>query len=70
VKYGSFADNVVRQVSNSVAAGGLSREADLAIRHGWVKSSQEWFEYATMLDAITNHTQDDDYRRIMPKGMM
>lgn len=70
VKYGSFCDNVFRQVSNSVATGGLSREADLAVRHGWVKTTAEWFEYVTMLDAVNCETADEVYRRIMPPGMM
>jgi len=69
-KYGSFCDNVYRQVSNSVATGGLSREADLAVRHGWVKTTSEWFEYVTMLDAISWSTADEVYRRIVPAGMM
>jgi len=70
IKYGSFSNNVFRQVSNSIATGGLSREADLAVRHGWVKTSAEWFEYVTLLDAVHFQTADDVYRRIVPPGMM
>lgn len=70
LRYGSFCDNVFRQVSNSIASGGLSREAELAVRHGWVKTTAEWFEYVTLLDAVDCHTCDDVYRRIVPSGMM
>lgn len=69
-RYGSFCDNVYRQVSNSIATGGLSREADLAVRHGWVKTSAEWFNYVNMLSAVDCTTTDEVYRRIMPPGMM
>lgn len=69
-RYGSFCDNVYRQVSNSIATGGLSREADLAVRHGWVKTSAEWFEYANTLPAIHCSTADEVYRKVMPPGMM
>lgn len=69
-RYGSFCDNVNRQVSNSIAAGGLSREADLAVRHGWVKTSSEWFDFVNMLSAINLSTPDGVYRKIVPSGMM
>jgi len=69
-RYGSFCDNVFRQVSNSIATGGLSREADLAVRHGWVKTNSEWFEFVNMLSAVDCSTPDEVYRRIVPAGMM
>ena len=69
-RYGTFCDNVNRQVSNSIAAGGLRREADLAVRHGWVKTNSEWFEYVNMLSAIELTTPDEVYRKIVPAGMM
>lgn len=68
-RYGSFCDNVYRQVSNSVATDGLSREADLAIRHGWVKTSAEWFNYVTALSAVGCATSNEAYRGIVPPGM-
>jgi hypothetical protein len=70
VKYGKFSDNVNRQISNSIATGGLLREVDLAIRHKWVRTSQEWFEFVNLLDAVDHHTKDDVYRKIVPKGMI
>jgi hypothetical protein len=69
-RYGSFSDNVFRQVSNSIATGGLSREADLAVRHGWVKTTAEWFNYVTTLSAVDCTTADEVYRSIVPPGMM
>ena len=68
-RYGSFTDNVNRQVSNSIATGGLSREADLAMRHGWVKTKSEWFDFVTCLEAINLTTPDEVYRKIVPAGM-
>jgi len=70
VRYGMFVDNVHLQISNSQATGGLGREAELAIRHGWVKTASEWFEFATMLTHVSQHTSDADFRSIVPKGMM
>lgn len=69
-RYGSFCDNVLRQVSNSIATGGLCREADLAVRHGWVKTKSEWFNFVNTLTAVECTTSDEDYRRIVPPGMM
>jgi len=69
-RYGSFCDNVYRQVSDSIATDGLSREANLAIRHGWVKTRAEWFNYVNMLEAVGCTTADEVYRSIMPPGMM
>lgn len=69
-RYGSFCDNVFRQVSNSIATDGLSREATLAVRHGWVKTRAEWFEYVNTLEAVDYTTADEVYRSIMPPGMM
>lgn len=69
-RYGSFCDNVHRQVSNSIASGGLSREADLAVRHGWVRTRAEWFNYVNTLDAVNCTTSDEVYRSIMPAGML
>lgn len=69
-RYEAFADNIVRQISNTVATGGLSREADLATRHGWVKTTTEWFEYVSMLESVTHLTTDQAYRHAMPPGMV
>jgi len=69
-RYGSFSDNVYRQVSNSVATGGLGREANLAVRHGWVRTTAEWYEFAAILDAVSVHTSDEMFRSIVPPGMM
>lgn len=68
-RYGSFCDNVYRQVSNAIATGGLIREADLAVRHGWVRTNSEWFDFVRMLDAITLTTSEEVYRRLVPSGM-
>lgn len=69
-RYERFSDMVNRQISNTVATGGLRREADLAIRHGWVKTSDEWFEFVTTLESVSHLTNDEAYRRIVPSGMM
>jgi hypothetical protein len=70
IRYGSFCDSVHRQVSNSIAEGGLTREADLAVRHGWVKTTSEWHCFVTNLEMVTCHTPDQLYRKIVPSGMM
>jgi len=69
-RYERFADQIHRQISNTIATGGLRREADLAIRHGWTKTSDEWFEFVTTLESVSHLTTDEAYRRIVPSGMM
>jgi len=69
-RYGLFADNVHLTISNTIATGGLGREAELAIRHGWVKTSAQWFEFAMALDHVTQYTTDAMYRSVLPPGMM
>lgn len=68
-RYGTFCDNVSRQISNSVASGGIEREATLAVRHGWVKTSCEWFEFVQQLDVVGYETSDTMFRSILPPGM-
>ena len=70
IKYGKFSDNVNKQVSTTIATNGLLREVDLATRHGWVRTSAEWYEFVTYLDAVTYQTADDVFRKIVPKGMI
>jgi len=69
-KFGTFIGNVLKDVSGSIAAGGLQREATLAVKHGWVKSTDEWHTFAGLLEAVNLSTSDADYRSIVPPGMM
>jgi hypothetical protein len=70
VRYETFADGVLREISNSVASGGLSSEATLAVRHGWVKTASEWYTFVSCLEAVNAGTSDADFRSIVPPGMM
>ncbi len=69
-RYESFVDNVHRRVQNSISAGGLMDEANLAIQHGWVTSVNEWCTFVDRLGAITRASPQDAYRAIVPPGMM
>jgi len=68
-RFGLFVDNVHQRISNTVATGGLGREAELAVRHKWVKTSAEWFAFASALDHVTVYTSDSLYRSVLPPGM-
>jgi len=70
VKYGSFVDQTYRAVSDAVATGAVEREVTLALRHGWVKDSSEWFDFITALQCVSVMTSDEEYRKIVPAGMM
>lgn len=70
VRYESFASKIHKEISNSIASGGVRAEAQLAIRHGWVKSESEWCHFVTCLEAVSLGTSDADFRSIIPPGMM
>lgn len=69
IRYETFSDGVLREISNSVSSGGVSAEADLALKHGWVKTKSEWYTFASCLEAVGVGTSDADFRSIIPHGM-
>jgi len=70
VRFETFVDGVLREISNSVASGGLATEATLAVKHGWVKTVSEWYTFVSCLEAVNVGTSDTDFRSIVPSGMM
>jgi len=70
IRYESFASKIQKEISNSIASGGISAEARLAIRHGWVKTESEWCKFTSSLEAVSLGTTDADFRSIIPPGMM
>lgn len=69
-KYESFLGKVSTDISNAVASGQITVEADLAIKHGWVNTAKEWFEFAHALNMVNTGTPDELFRSIVPPGMM
>jgi hypothetical protein len=69
-RYESFLDHVLREISNSVASNGCTDEATLAVKHGWVRTTDEWFRFVQALEVCSLDTTDELFRSIVPKGMM
>lgn len=69
VRFLSFADQTNSLISESIATGGACREAELAVRHGWVETEGEWRRFVGMLPAVTRHTSCAEFRAILPAGM-
>lgn len=69
-KYESFLGKVSTDISNAVACGQITVESELAVRHGWVNTFTEWFEFAHALNMVDTSTSDELFRSIVPPGMM
>jgi len=66
-KYGDFIDNVQEAISNSIASGGLAREAELAVEHKWVQTEREWTEIVTKLGLVVPGVKESLFREIFPR---
>jgi len=66
-KYGDFIDNVQEAISNSIASGGLAREAELAVEHKWVQTEREWTELVTKLGFVIPGVKESLFREIFPR---
>lgn len=67
MKFGDFVENVEESISNSIAAQGLDREAELAIQHKWVRTKEEWNDMLLRLQCVVPGSSEAEFRAIFPR---
>ena len=66
-KYGDYVSNVETMIANTIAQDGISREAELAVQHGWVRTKEEWNSVMRKLNLFVPGCDEAHFRAIWPR---